>query len=154
MMHRASQLPGAAGSAARDPASAGPGAASRLAGVAAWVYLRMECELHSTELLLEALAARRQFRAAWLRRDYQELDNHLRDLLSLEPALLFASVYEPDGTLRAILPEDPIRGQNFAFCDGYRGVTARRAFYVGEVYRTAAPPTVHTPKPGSGAGHR
>lgn len=134
-----------------------------LAGAAAWIYLRMESELsasearqtqlrartlaalverelHSTELLLESIAARRRFRAAWLRRDYEELNNHLRDLLGLEPALLFASVYEPDGTLRAILPEDPIHGQNFAFRDWYRGVTARRAPYVSEVYRTAAAP--------------
>jgi PAS domain S-box-containing protein len=134
-----------------------------LAGAAGWIYVRMERELgasearqtrlraralaavverelHATGTLLESIAARRQFRGAWLRRDFEELVYHLRDLLGLEPALLFASVYEPDGTLRAILPEDPILGQNFSYRDWYRGVIERRAPYVSEVYRTAAAP--------------
>lgn len=178
MRRETPQLPDAAVSAPRSPATAGSASASRLgawlalllvlfvlplAGATGWIYLRMEDELrasetrqtqlyaralaalveremHATETLLESIAARRRFRRAWQHRDAAELEYHLRDLLALEPALLFASVYDPDGTLRAILPEDPIRGQNFSYRDWYRGVTARPAPYISEVYRTAAAP--------------
>ena len=47
-------------------------------------------------------------------------------------------MYEPDGTLRAIVPSDPIVGRNFAYRDWFKGLTARRQPYVSNVYRTDA----------------
>lgn len=97
-------------------------------------------EFVPAQTLLQSIAHRRLFRQAWMRRDQQGLRRHLEDLRELESAFLFASVYELDGTLRVIVPEDPIVGLNYAFRDWYRGVTANWEPYVSEVYRTAAAP--------------
>ncbi len=98
----------------------------------------VEREFLSTQKVLVSIAARPSVRQAWAKRDPTELEKHLRETLELEPTLLFASVYEPDGTLRVIYPHDRIVGQNFAYRDWYRGVTANWRPYVSEVYRTAA----------------
>jgi len=95
-------------------------------------------DLSSAENILTSIADRSSLRTAWARRDVSSLTAELRDVRRFEPAFLFASVYETDGTLRAIVPADPIVGRNFAFRDWYRGVTSDWQPYVSEVYRTAA----------------
>jgi len=92
----------------------------------------------SAENLLTSIADRRTLSRAWAQRDVGALKAHLEETRKLEPSFLFVSVYEPDGTMRAIVPADKIVGQNFAYRDWYRGVTAHWQPYVSEVYRTAA----------------
>jgi len=97
-------------------------------------------EFGAAQRLLSSIAERRLFQQDWQRRDVAALHRHLQDVIELEPALLFASVYDPDGTLRAILPPDPIVGRNYAHRDWYQGALARGGPYVSEVYRTDAAP--------------
>jgi signal transduction histidine kinase/CheY-like chemotaxis protein len=98
----------------------------------------VEQRFSSAENLLTSIANRRSLSAAWTQRDISALTAHLEETRRLEPSFLFVSVYEPEGTLRAIVPPDKIVGQNFAYRDWYRGVTAHWQPYVSEVYRTAA----------------
>ena len=94
-------------------------------------------EFSSAERILESIADRQVFQGSWAKRDLPALDRHLREARELEPSFLFASVYELDGTMRAITPPDSVVGRNFAYRDWYRGVTANWQPYVSEVYRTA-----------------
>jgi PAS domain S-box-containing protein len=100
----------------------------------------VEGEFNSSKMLLVSIADRYLVREGWQARNYKELNRHLQDVLELEPAFLFASVYELDGTMRAIVPPDSVVGQNFAYRDWYRGVSAQWQPYVSEVYRTAVAP--------------
>ncbi len=95
-------------------------------------------DLTSAETILTSIADRSSLRDDWARRNLPSIDLQLQEARKFEPAFLFASVYETNGTLRAIVPSDPIVGQNFANRDWYRGVTAGWQPYVSEVYRTAA----------------
>lgn len=95
-------------------------------------------EFSSAENALVSIADRPMFQESWAKRDLPALDLNLQEARKLEPSFLFASAYEVDGTLRAITPADPIVGQNYAYRDWYRGVTANWRPYVSEVYRTAA----------------
>jgi PAS domain S-box-containing protein len=95
-------------------------------------------ELEHAQTVLISVEERNLFRAAWRLRDLKALARHLEDILALDKSLLFASVYELDGTLKAIAPPDRIVGWNFAYRDWYRGVTRRKQPYISEVYSTAA----------------
>ncbi|MBZ5693843.1 MAG: response regulator [Acidobacteriia bacterium] len=94
--------------------------------------------LTSAETILTSIADRSALRRDWARRDLPSINSQLQEARKFEPAFLFASAYDTDGTLRAIVPSDPIVGQNFAYRDWYRGVAAHWQPYVSEVYRTAA----------------
>ena len=98
----------------------------------------VERSFTSAQNLLTSIAHRRMLRLAWTRRDLVALQAHLEETRKLEPSFLFVSVYEPNGTMRAIAPSDKIVGQNFAYRDWYRGVVAHWQPYVSEVYKTAA----------------
>ena len=90
---------------------------------------------------LESYASRYRFRDQWMRRDLEAVTVHLEQAHSLRPEFAFFSLYEPDGTMRAIYPPDPgIISRNFAFRDWYKGVSRNWEPYVSEVYRTAAQP--------------
>lgn len=97
----------------------------------------VERELQHAQTVLTSIEERTLFREAWVRRDMNAIARHLRDILALDQSLLFSSVYELDGTLRAIAPPDRIVGWNFAYRDWYRGVTSRKRPYISEVYATA-----------------
>jgi len=97
----------------------------------------IERELGHALTVLLSVEERNLFREAWVRRDMGAMKRHLDDILALDPALLFSSVYELDGTLRAISPPDRIVGWNFAYRDWYRGVTGGKRPYISEVYKTA-----------------
>jgi signal transduction histidine kinase/DNA-binding response OmpR family regulator len=92
----------------------------------------------SAENLLTSIANRSMLRLAWAHRDVDALTAHLDEARKLDPSFLFVSAYELNGTMRAIVPPDKIVGQNFAYRDWYRGVSANWQPYVSEVYRTAA----------------
>jgi len=95
-------------------------------------------DLDSAENILTSIADRRTMRQDWTHRDLASVQHDLEEARAFEPAFLFVSVYETDGTLRAIVPADPIVGQNYAYRDWYKGVTSKWQPYVSEVYRTAA----------------
>ncbi len=95
-------------------------------------------ELTSAQSLLASIADQPSVRRAWANRDLASMESHLLQARELDPAFLFASAYETDGTLRAIVPADQIVGWNFAYRDWYRGVVAHWEPYISEVYKTAA----------------
>jgi PAS domain-containing protein len=98
----------------------------------------VEKDLSSAENILTSISNRSSLREQWAHRDLHSVEDQLQEARKFEPAFLFASAYETDGTLRAIVPSDPIVGKNFAQRDWYRRVTADWQPYVSEVYRTAA----------------
>ncbi len=100
----------------------------------------VEREFAKAKTVLLSVEERNMFRQSWQNRDGKELQQHLEDIRRLEPGFMFASVYEPDGTLRAIEPPDPIVGKNYAHRDWYKGVTTQKAPYVSEIYETDAAP--------------
>jgi hypothetical protein len=64
---------------------------------------------------LEAYAMRRLFRHAWSERDLKEVQRHLEQAGALRPDFTFISVYDLEGTMRAIYPPDPqVINHNFA----------------------------------------
>jgi PAS domain S-box-containing protein len=59
----------------------------------------------------------------------------------LRPDFVFVSLYDLDGTMRAVYPPQPsVVNRNFAFRDWYKGVARDWKPYVSEVYQTAVPP--------------
>jgi PAS domain S-box-containing protein len=95
-------------------------------------------DLSSAENILTSIAGRQTLRHDWQQRNLPSMERDLQEARTFEPAFLFASVYEPDGTLRVIVPSDKIVGRNFAYRDWYKGVSAHWQPYVSNVYRTDA----------------
>ncbi|HTU41260.1 MAG TPA: response regulator [Candidatus Aquilonibacter sp.] len=92
---------------------------------------------------LDSIATSSSFRHAWQSRDFTQIDKDLKQASSLQPDFYFVSVYDLDGTMRAIYPPEPsLLAHNFAFRDWYKGFAANHArrSYISEVYRTAIPP--------------
>jgi PAS domain S-box-containing protein len=95
-------------------------------------------DLSSAENILTSIAGRETLRRDWQQRNLPSIERDLQEARTFEPAFLFASVYEPDGTLRVIVPSDKIVDRNFAYRDWYKGVTAHWQPFVSNVYRTDA----------------
>jgi PAS domain S-box-containing protein len=95
-------------------------------------------DLSAAENILTSIAGRETLRHDWQHRNLPSIERDLQEARTFEPAFLFASVYEPDGTLRVIVPSDPIVGRNFAYRDWFKGLTAHSQAYVSNVYRTDA----------------
>src|SRR5205814_8049906 len=90
---------------------------------------------------LEAFAVRHVFRQAWMEHNFDEVDRHLEQAIALRPDFLFFSVYDLDGTMRAIYPpQATVVNQNFAYRDWYKGVASHWKPYVSEIYEPAATP--------------
>jgi PAS domain S-box-containing protein len=98
----------------------------------------VEKDFTSAENILTSVADRRAVQSGWARGDLLSVSHQLEEARKLDPAFLFVSVYDTNGTLKAIAPPDKIVGWNFAYRDWYRGVAADWQPYVSEVYRTAA----------------
>ena len=97
--------------------------------------------LRESTAFLEAFATRSDFREAWQKRDEKETTIHLAQGEGFRPDFVFFSVYDLDGTMRAIYPPDPeLIHRNFAFRDWYRGVAHGWKPYISEVYETAVRP--------------
>ena len=93
------------------------------------------------ETLLQSFASRPSLVAAWKRRDMQEIARHLEQAHVLRPDFTFFSVYDLDGTLRVVVPNDPSTvGRNFAFRNWYQGVSKSWKPNVSEIYQTAVAP--------------
>src|SRR4051812_44138506 len=87
---------------------------------------------------LQSIAVRPTFRKAWAERDLQLVRRQLEQASALRPDFAFVSVYDLDGTMRAIYPsQSGLLQQNFAYRDWYKGVAREWKPYVSEVYQTA-----------------
>jgi PAS domain S-box-containing protein len=102
----------------------------------------VEQDFASAETLLTSIADHPAIQDEWARRDLLSLNANLAEARRLEPAFLFVGVFDLKGSLRAIVPPDKILGDNFAYRDWYRGITANWQPYVSEVYRTAVAPNL------------
>jgi PAS domain S-box-containing protein len=100
----------------------------------------VEQDFTSAQNVLTSVADRPELRDEWDRHDVTAMEAHLQEVRALEPAFLFVGVFDLEGNSHAIVPPARILGDNFAFRDWYRGVTAHWQPYVSEVYRTAVPP--------------
>jgi PAS domain S-box-containing protein len=91
--------------------------------------------------LLQSYAIDPRFQQAWARRDLNAIQAEMEQVHALQPDFLLVSVYEADGTMRAIAPADKsLPGRKYAFRDWYQGVTRNWKPYVSEVYRPQAAP--------------
>ena len=87
---------------------------------------------------LQSIAVRQTFREAWKLRDLNIIERQMEQASSLRSDFAFISVYELDGTMRAIYPPEPaLLNQNFAYRDWYKGAARNWKPYVSEVYQTA-----------------
>ncbi|MGO9209380.1 MAG: response regulator [Terriglobales bacterium] len=90
---------------------------------------------------LESFAGRPSLQNAWSRRDWKTVEHALEQAYGLRSDFRFVSIYDLDGTLRAIYPSDPnVLNHNFAFRDWYKGVSHEWKPYVSEFYLTAVSP--------------
>src|ERR1700722_17908157 len=86
---------------------------------------------------LESIAARRTFNQAWRSGDLKTISWHLENARSLRPVFSFVSVYDPNGTMRAIFPPQPnLINQSFAYREWYKGFRRRETPYVSAVYKS------------------
>jgi PAS domain S-box-containing protein len=100
-----------------------------------------EEHLHESITFLQSIAARRTFHQAWADRNLDVIEWHLKNAKSLRPDLSFVSVYDLDGTMRAIYPaQQELINQNFAYRDWYKGFKGREQPYVSEVYKSMVAP--------------
>ena len=101
----------------------------------------IEQHFRQSTAFLEAFAVRHVFRQAWMEHNFAEVDRHLEQAIALRPDFLFFSVYDLDGTMRAIYPAQPtVVNKNFAQRDWYQGVAGHWKPYVSEIYETAVTP--------------
>lgn len=101
----------------------------------------LEEHFRQSTAFLEAYAVRRLFRHAWSEKNLDEIQRHLEQARALRPDFTFISVYDLDGTMRAIYPPDPqVINHNFAYRDWYKGVANQWKPYISEIYETAVVP--------------
>jgi PAS domain S-box-containing protein len=101
----------------------------------------VEEHFRQSTAFLESIAARRTLRESWATGDVSLVAWHLQQARNLRPDFAFVSVYDPDGTMRAIYPTQPaLLNQNFAYRDWYKGVVLHWDPYVSEVYQTSVAP--------------
>jgi len=90
---------------------------------------------------LESIVRRRTFSPGWQGSNLSLIEWHLRDAVQMRPDFKFVSVYDLDGTMRAIYPPFPsLLNRNFSYRDWYKGVAREWKPYVSEVYQTAVAP--------------
>lgn len=98
----------------------------------------IERNLTNSRVLVESFSTRPNLLESFKARDFKEVTKHLEQASLLREDFLFFSVYDLDGTLRAIYPQDPgVLNRNFAFRDWYKGVRRTGKPYISEVYSTA-----------------
>ncbi|GEM_PF-356683 len=86
---------------------------------------------------LQSVALRPSFREAWSLRDLNVIERQMEQARGLRSDFTFVSMYELDGTMRAIYPPEPaLLHKNFAYRDWYKGVSREWKPYVSEVYQS------------------
>jgi len=101
----------------------------------------VEEHFRQSTAFLESIATRRKLLEAWKKRDLGEVEWDLKQASSLRQDFAFVSIYDLDGTMRAVYPPQPsVLNHNFAFRDWYKGAARDWEPYVSEVYQTAVAP--------------
>jgi len=97
----------------------------------------VEEHFRQSSAFLQAFAVSPAFRQDWAEGNLEKIVRHLERAKELRPDFVFFSVYDRDGTMRAVYPPDPaVLNQSFAYRDWYKGVTKEWTPYVSEVYQT------------------
>ena len=101
----------------------------------------VEEHFRQSSAFLESVAHRPSLIQAWKKEDLDVVARQLKEANELRPDFAFVSIYEVDGTLRAIYPPQPnLVGENFAYRDWYKGVARGWKPYVSEVYQSRVSP--------------
>ncbi len=101
----------------------------------------VEEHFRQSTAFLESIATRPSFRTALMQGDRSMVERNLTEAHALRPDFAFVSVYDLDGTTRAIYPSQPtLVNRNFAYRDWYKGVAQQWNPYVSEVYQTRSRP--------------
>ena len=101
----------------------------------------VEEHFRESTAFLQSIADRALLRQAVLRKDSPALAWHMKEASRLRPDFEFVSLYDLDGTMRAIYPpQSLLLNHNYSYRDWYRGVSQAWKPYVSEVYQTAIPP--------------
>jgi PAS domain S-box-containing protein len=101
----------------------------------------VEEHFRQSTAFLESIATRRELLETWEKRDLEGVERDLKQASSLRQDFLFVSLYDLDGTMRAVYPPQPsVVNRNFAFRDWYKGIARDWKPYVSEVYQTAVAP--------------
>jgi PAS domain S-box-containing protein len=100
----------------------------------------VEEHFRQSTAFLESIATRRTLVQAWAQGDMNLVGWHLQQASTLRPDFAFISVYNLDGTMRAIYPPHPLLNQNFAYREWYTGLAQQWKPYVSGVYQTMVAP--------------
>lgn len=101
----------------------------------------VEEHFRQSTAFLESIAERPSLILAWKSHDLYFVAQQLQMASVLRPDFAFLSIFDLDGTMRAIYPPQPnLLGDNFAYRDWYKGVVRQWEPYVSEVYQSKVPP--------------
>ena len=101
----------------------------------------VEEHFRQSTAFLESIATRQNLLEAWVKRDLRGAEWDLKQASNLRPDFAFVSLYDLDGTMRAVYPPQPsVLNRNFAFRDWYKGVARDWKPYISEVYQTSVAP--------------
>ena len=108
---------------------------------AALVSKLVQERIEEDKVLVESIGNQPALLQALQQGNLASVTDHLAGTHSLRPDFTFLSVYDLDGTMRAIYPPDAkVLTRNFAYRDWYKGVTRTNAPYVSEFYESAVMP--------------
>src|SRR2546422_10645382 len=101
----------------------------------------VEEHFRQSTAFLQSIATRRKFLEAWKKRDLDGVEWDLKQASGLRPDFAFVSVYELEGTMRAVYPPQPtVLNHNFALRDWYKDNGPDWEPYTSEGDQTAVAP--------------
>ncbi len=96
-------------------------------------------EMEQRKLLLKSFSGRPGLLQAWKNNNAREITTHLEQAYGLRPDFMFFGVYDLNGSMQAMYPQDPgLLGKNFNFMDWFKGVRKEWKPYTSEVYQVDA----------------
>jgi PAS domain S-box-containing protein len=101
----------------------------------------VETHFHQSAAFMQSIANRPDLWRDWKHHNLAGLKAQLENTKKLRSDFLFASIYSPDCTMRAVYPDQPdLIGRNFGYRDWCKGVQRSWSPYVSEVYQTSVSP--------------
>jgi PAS domain S-box-containing protein len=96
-------------------------------------------EMEQRKLLLQSFSGRPDLLRAWENNNAREITKHLEQAYGLRPDFAFFGVYDLNGSMQAMFPQDPgLLGKNFNFMDWFKGVRKEWKPYTSEAYQVDA----------------
>jgi PAS domain S-box-containing protein len=96
-------------------------------------------EMEQRKLLLQSFSSRLSLLQAWNNNDAREIQTHLEQAYGLRPDFAFFGVYDLNGHLQAMYPQDSeLGGKNVSSMDWFKGARKEWKPYTSEAY-TANP---------------